>query len=55
MKYLKNGEMDDAAVVNALKRCVKQYQDGELWEVRDELVDIIQAIDEFAGESPFRI
>lgn len=47
MKFWKNGELDDVAIIKALNRAVKDYEDGAIAEVRDSLAEIIVAIDEF--------
>ena len=40
-------ELNDDAVINALKGAVDMYENGEILEVRGLLLDIIYAIDEF--------
>lgn len=47
MKFWKNNKLDDAAIIKALNQAVKDYEDGAIAEVRDSLVEIINAIDEF--------
>ncbi len=47
MKFWKNKELDDAAIIKALNQAVKNYEDGAIAEVRDSLVEIVNAIDEF--------
>ena len=47
MKFWKNNELDDAAIIKALNQAVKDYEDGAIAEVRDSLVEIVNAIDEF--------
>lgn len=47
MKFWKNGELDDAAIIKALNQAVKDYEDGAIVEVRDSLAEIVVAIDEF--------
>ena len=47
MKFWKNNELDDAAIIKALKQAVKDNEDGAIAEVRDSLAEIINAIDEF--------
>lgn len=47
MKFWKNNELDDTAIIKALKQAVKDYEDGAIAEVRDSLVEIVNAIDEF--------
>jgi hypothetical protein len=47
MKFWKNNELDDAAIIKALNQAVKDYEDGAIAEVRDSLAEIVNAIDEF--------
>lgn len=47
MKFWKNNELDDAAIIKALKQAVKDYEDGAIAEVHDTLAEIVVAIDEF--------
>ena len=49
--YFKNHELKDKAIIKALKQAAKDYEDGAIWEARDTLVDIVQAIDEFSKEN----
>lgn len=46
-KYFKKGELKDKEILEALTRAARYYEDGAICEVRDELADIIIAIDEF--------
>ena len=50
MKFWKNNELDDAAIIKALKQAVKDYEDGAIAEVRDSLTEIVVAIDEFRAK-----
>lgn len=47
MKFWKNNELNDTAIIKALNQAVKDYEDGAIAEVRDSLVEIVNAIDEF--------
>lgn len=47
MKYIRGGELDDTRIINALRRAAQDYENGEVLEVRDALLEIIAAIDEF--------
>lgn len=47
MKFLKNNELDDHKIIATLIQLAKDYENGEIIEVRDTLVDIVSAIDEF--------
>ena len=42
-------ELDDNAIINALKDAIDMYENGEILEMRDLLLDIIESIDEFDG------
>ena len=44
MKYFNGKELDDA---KTLSKVVSMYENGEIGEVRDELSEIVNAIDEF--------
>lgn len=46
-KFLKNGELQDRQIIKALNDAIKWYENGEIIEVRDMLLDIIRSIDEF--------
>lgn len=48
MKFLKNGHLEDKKIEAALRKAADDYVNGELIEVRDLLLEIINAIDEFA-------
>lgn len=47
MKFIKNGELQDNKIIKALKDAVNDYEDGAILEVRDLLVEIVHAIDEW--------
>lgn len=47
MRFLKNGELQDKKIIEALQKAAVWYEDGAIAEVRDLLVDIVNAIDEF--------
>lgn len=47
MRFFKNGELEDKKIMEALRRAVDWYDDGAIAEVKDLLVDIVNAIDEF--------
>lgn len=47
MKFLKNGELQDDEIAEALRESAEDYEDGMISEVRDLLVEIVQAIDEW--------
>lgn len=47
MRFLKNGELQDDEIVEALKESAEYFEDGMISEVRDLLVEIVHAIDEW--------
>lgn len=47
MEFIKNGELDDKKIIYALRKAADNYENGELIEVRDILLEIINAIDDF--------
>lgn len=53
MKFLKRGELQDNEIVEALKNAADDYEDGCIADVRDLLVEIVNAIDEW--EANYRI
>ena len=48
MRFFKNGKLKDKEIEAALHKAADDYANGELIEVRDLLLEIINAIDEFA-------
>lgn len=48
--FYKKGELKDKEIVAALKQAAVDYENGEIAEVRDLLLDIIQSIDEFDSD-----
>ena len=50
MRFFKNGQLKDKEIVKALEQAAVDYDNGEIAEVRDLLVDIVQAIDEFDNQ-----
>lgn len=49
MRFFKNGELRDKEIENALRDAADDYADGEIFEVRDLLTEIVNAIDAFAS------
>lgn len=49
-RFYRNGELRDAEIISALEKAIKWYENGALIEVRDELIEIVDAIDEFESE-----
>ena len=50
MRFFKNGQLKDKEIIKALQQAAVDYDNGEIAEVRDLLVDIVQAIDEFDNQ-----
>lgn len=46
-RFFKNGELQDKKIIEALQKAADWYEDGAIAEVRDLLVNIVNAIDEF--------
>lgn len=46
-KFIINDELNDKKIVAALRQAAENYENGEIAEVRNLLVDIVHAIDEF--------
>lgn len=46
-KFFKNGELQDKKIVAALHQAAEDYENGEIVEVKDTLVEIINAITDF--------
>ena len=49
MRFFKNGELQDKKIEAALRKAADDYENGELIEVRDSLLEIVSAIDEFVN------
>lgn len=47
MRFLKHGELEDIEITKALREAADDYEDGAISEVRDLLVEIVNAIDEW--------
>ena len=43
-------ELKDKKIVSALRKLAKSYENGEIVEVRDELLEIVNSIDEFVQD-----
>lgn len=41
------GELNDAEIVKTLRQAADDYENGEVEEVRDVLIEIINAIEDF--------
>ena len=46
-RFLKNHELDDIKIIESLRKAAAMYENGEISEVRDELLEIVKALDEF--------
>lgn len=49
-KFFANGELKDKKIVAALKQAAKDYENGEIIEVHDLLLEIAAAIEEWEEE-----
>ena len=49
-KFFKKGELQDRKIIEALRQAADDYENGEIAEVKDLLIDIIKAITEFEKE-----
>ena len=52
MRFLKHDELEDQKIIDALLQAAKDYENGAIAEVRDILVEIVNAIDEFENTMP---
>ena len=46
-RFFKQGHLQDQKIVAALQRAAEDYENGEIVEVKDTLIDIINAITDF--------
>ena len=46
-KFYSHGQLNDKEIAAALRKAADQYENGEIIEVHDLLLDIVDAIDEF--------
>lgn len=51
MRFIKNGELEDKKICDALRKASNNYENGEIIEVRDLLVEIVNAIDDFTKQN----
>lgn len=49
--YYKNGELKDRKIVKALQKASTGYENGEIAETHDLLVEIVQAIEEWESDN----
>lgn len=47
LRFFENGELKDSQIVRALAQAKIDYENGAVVEVRDTLVEIVLAINEF--------
>lgn len=47
MRFIKNGELQDEKIAFALRTAARDFANGEIAEVRDRLMEIVAAIDEW--------
>lgn len=50
-KLFENGSLNDEAVLSAIDRARRDYEDGAIIEAHDALLAVIDAIDDFAREN----
>lgn len=48
MRFLKNGKLRDKEIEAALRDAADNYANGELMEVKETLLEIVDAIEEWA-------
>ena len=48
--FYKRGELKDREIISALHQAAKDYENGEIAEVKDVLIDIINSINEFEDD-----
>lgn len=46
-RFFKKGELQDKQIIAALRKAADDYENGEIAEVKDMLIDIINAITDF--------
>lgn len=49
-KFFKKGELQDKKIAATLRQAAEDYENGEIAEVKDLLIDIVNAITEFEEE-----
>lgn len=50
-KLFENGSLNDEAVLSSIDRARKDYEDGAIIEARDTLLEVVNAVDDFAHEN----
>lgn len=51
MKFIQDGELEDQKICDALCKASNDYENGEIIEVRDLLMEIVNAIDDFIKQN----
>ena len=46
-KFFKKGELQDKKIATALRKAADDYENGEIIETKDTLIEIINAITDF--------
>ena len=46
-KFFKKGKLQDKKIIAALRQAAEDYENGEIIEVKDALIEIINAITDF--------
>ena len=56
MKYYnrKIKKLDSELIVSSLRKAADDFDNGEIVKVRDELLDIVIAIDNYIDDRPYR-
>lgn len=54
-KFFKNGKLKDKKIVAALRKAAEDYENGEIIEIEDVLIEIIDAIHDFKLDMVYRI
>lgn len=49
MRYIKNGDLQDDEIIASIYMAANEYENGEVMEARDRMLEIIAAIDEYVG------
>lgn len=49
-RFFKKGELQDKKIVAALHQAAEGYENGEIFETKDVLIEIINAITDFENE-----
>lgn len=50
MRFFKKGELQDKQIIAALHQAAEDYENGEIIEVKDVLIEIINAITDFEND-----